>query len=135
MAVFGGWRLTRAGILFVIGILVLGGLVTGGIFLVKNHGEAVRRDEAVKVAEQNLKDKSEVESKPIATSTPDDSSTNSANNGGSAAETTTPPATTPATSELPQTGPADGLMNTLIVAMLALSVGFYVSSRRARHTL
>jgi len=129
MAVFGGWRLTRTGILFVIGILVLGGLVTGGIFLVKNHGEAVRRDEAVKVAEQNLKNQSEVESKPIATETTDEPATTTTNNGESVV------VTPPNTSELPQTGPADGLMSVLVVAMLALSVAFYVSSRRARHTL
>jgi len=129
MAVFGGWRLTRTGILFVIGILVLGGLVTGGIFLVKNHGEAVRRDEAVKVAEQNLKNQSEVESKPIATETTDESTATSTDNGESAV------VTPPNTSELPQTGPADGIINVLVVAMLALSVAFYVSSLRARRTL
>ena len=56
MTLFGGWRITRAGILFIVGVLVLGAIVTGGIFLVKNHGEAVRRDEAIKIAEQTLKD-------------------------------------------------------------------------------
>ena len=128
MAVFGGWRLTRTGILFFIGVLVLVGLVTGGIFLVKNHGEAVRRDEAVKVAEQKLKDESQVVSEPIATDTPEESGAagaDTSNNGESVVVTPSD------TSELPQTGPVDGLVNVIIVAMLALSVAFYVSSRRA----
>ena len=129
MAVFGGWRLTRTGILFFIGVLVLVGLVTGGIFLVKNHGEAVRRDEAVKVAEQKLKDESQVVSEPIATDIPQESGTAGANNGESVVVTPSN------TSELPQTGPADALMNMVVVAMLALSVAFYVSSRRASQHL
>jgi len=132
MAVFGGWRLTRTGILFVIGILVLGGLVTGGIFLVKNHGEAVRRDEAVKVAEQALKDKSEAESKPIATDTANDSTVSEATPGANGGTVAT---TTPNSSQLPQTGPAESLQQVIIVAILALSVSFYIASRRTRHTL
>lgn len=124
MAILGGWRLTRAGVLFVIGILVLGGLVTGGIFLVKNHGEAVRRDEAVKVAEQNLKDQSEVATQPIASDTSKDND-----------KTDTKPAETviaaqTQATELPETGPS-GPLNVLIVTILALSVSFYVASRRA----
>ena len=123
MALLGGWRLTRTGVLFVIGILVLGGLVTGGIFLVKNHGEAVRRDEAVKVAEQTLKDQSEVSTQPV-NDTDDDS-----------AETNTSPETSVATTgaqanKLPETGPSD-VANVLTVTVLALSVSFYVASRRA----
>lgn len=133
MAALGGWRLTRAGILFVIGILVLGGLVTGGIFLAKNRGEAVRRDQAVKVAEQTLKDQSSSDSSGTAKSTDD---TGTQTNSGATGTSTTPAntgATTTATapSALPVTGP-DTLVelgNILAVTILALSVAFYISSR------
>jgi len=132
MAAFGGWRLTRTGILFVVGILVLGGLVTGGVFLVKNHGEAVRRDQAVKVAEQNLNNQSQVATQPInsdnSSSDSDQSSANTANSdNGSAANTSSN------ASQLPETG-IDGLQSLgsiLVVALLAFSVASYVSSRRA----
>jgi len=132
MAIFGGWRLTRTGILFIIGIIVLAGLVTGGIFLVKNRGEAVRREEAVKVAEQNLEDQSEVAVQPV----PVQESTEQTEANPSAATETTP--VSASTSEsLPQTGPAElqALGNVVIIALLAFSVSFYVASRRVSHHL
>lgn len=165
MAVFGGRRLTRTGLLFVIGIIVLGGLVTGGIFLVKNHGEAVRRDQAVKIAEANLKDQSKqpTSTQPVTTgtsSTPDSSQTTGSGTGtgtGSGATTTaaapggpnttstsTSPTSNPDTStkgasnasSLPVTGPNDfqSLGRTIIIAIVAFSVAFYVSSRRTVRT-
>jgi hypothetical protein len=165
MAVFGRRRLTRTGLLFVIGIIVLGGLVTGGIFLVKNHGEAVRRDQAVKIAEANLKDQSKqpTSTQPVTTgtsSTPDSSQTTGSGTGtgtGSGATTTaaapggpnttstsTSPTSNPDTStngtsnasSLPVTGPNDlqSLGRTIIIAIVAFSVAFYVSSRRTVRT-
>lgn len=128
MAVLGGWRLTRMGVLFVIGIVVLTGLVTGGIFLVRNHGEQVRRDEAVKIAEQNLKDRSETSTKPTAVPTNKDQATNAGTNTSTTTEAATPNATA-APAELPETGIDAGRV--LIVGILALSVAFYVASRRA----
>jgi hypothetical protein len=144
MAAFGGWRLTRTGILFVIGILVLGGLVTGGVFLVKNRGEAVRRDEAVKVAEQNLKDQSRTDAS--ANKDKGDNTAPAAENGaqGQSGAATTNPGGVPnngavaangaAPSELPETGFSSfaGLGNILAVTVLALSAAFYASSRTAR---
>jgi len=136
MAVFGGWRLTRTGILFVVGILVLGGLVTGGVFLVKNHGEAVRRDQAVKVAEQNLKDQSQVATQPVNT---DNSSSNSSANSDQNSTSTTGSGSSATTTTgvsadaLPETG-IDGLQSLgsiLIVAILAFTTASYVASRRA----
>jgi FtsZ-interacting cell division protein ZipA len=128
MAIFGGWRLTKAGILFIVGIILLGGLVTGGIFLVKNRGEAVRRDEAIKVAQQNLEDQSKVATQPV--------------NVPSASEDTTKtetPASTDAAApqadvtELPETGMDDILAigRVAMVAVLAFSVASYIASRRA----
>jgi hypothetical protein len=133
MAVLGGWRLTRTGVLFVVGILVLGGLVTGGVFLVKNHGEAVRRDQAVKVAEQNLKDQSQVATQPVNTDTSSsDSDQGSANTGSSATTSTGSTATA-----LPETG-IDGLQSLgsiLVIALLAFTTASYVTSRRAADRL
>jgi lysozyme family protein len=136
MAVFGGWRITRAGVLFIVGILVLGGLVTGGIFLVKNHGEAVRHDQAVKIAEQNLKDQSQTSTQPVTTDTSSNSDqTNTAttdSNSTTNTDTSTATTGTDATT-LPETG-VDGLQvlgQTVIIAIVALSVAYYVSSRRA----
>ncbi|MBC7565023.1 hypothetical protein H7100_02205 [Candidatus Saccharibacteria bacterium] len=128
MAVFGGWRITRAGIIFIVGILILGGLVTGGIFLVKNHGEAVRRDQAVKVAEQNLKDNSEIAVQPVKS----DDSKNT--------DTSNQPATPPAngsTNELPVTGIDDLRFagQAIILAILAFSTTAYIVSRRASNQL
>ncbi|HEY8992595.1 MAG TPA: hypothetical protein VIM37_01960 [Candidatus Microsaccharimonas sp.] len=140
MAIFGGWRLTRAGILFIIGIIVLGGLVTGGIFLVKNHGEAVRRDQAVKIAEAKLKEdsKTQTATQPVNTDTTDTDKTST-----SGTDTNTDTATAPATDSgaaagsdataLPVTGPDDLLIfgRTMIVAIVAFSVVSYIASRRA----
>lgn len=144
MAAFGGRRLTRTGILFVIGILVLGGLVTGGVFLVKNRGEAVRRDQAVKIAEQNLKDQSNTD----ASGNKDEDGNNApaAENGaqGQSGTATAAPdsapnngavaANNPSPSQLPETGFSNlaGLGNILAITILALSAAFYASSRTAR---
>lgn len=132
MAIFGGWRLTKAGILFVIGIVVLAGLVTGGVFLAKNRGEAARREEAVKIAEQNLEDESKVavETTPVAEATDEAEET-----ATEAAEETVVAAAAPEV--LPQTGPAElqAIGNILIVTLLALSTSFYIASRRAAKDL
>ena len=129
MALFGGRRITRTGILFIIGIIVLAGLVTGAVFLVKNRGEAVRRDEAIKVAEQNLKDQSEVAKQ----SDKDDASEDKNDLPAGTIVDEVPATTNPDAVQLPQTGPNDleAISRIAIVAILALSVSFYVSSRRS----
>ena len=124
MAMFGGWRLTRAGVLFFVGVIVLAGLVTGGIFLVKNHGEAVRREEAIKIAEKNLEDQSKPDTIAVdteATAPADD------------VETVTTATTATAAEALPATGIDDlaGIGRILIVAVIAFAATSYISSRRA----
>ena len=136
MATFGGWRLTQTGIVFIVGILILGGLVTGGIFLVKNHGEAVRRDQAVKIAEQSLEDQSKIAAQQNKSTEPDSESINST---GTPAEESKP-SVSPSGSQsavLPETGFDDTnvIERTAIIAILALSIAYYVSSRRALNTL
>lgn len=141
MAVFGGYRITRTGILFIAGILVLGGLVTGGIFLVKNHGEAVRHDQAVKIAEQNLKDQSQT---PTQTTNSNDNSgeTGASTNTGSTSGTSTTTdtsttATTNTATELPVTGinPVQFIEQAAILAAITLAVAYFVTSRRAADRL
>lgn len=139
MAAFGRWRITRTGIVFVVGILVLGGLVTGGIFLVKNHGEAVRRDQAVKIAEQNLKDNSKVAVQP--TNSSDSTNTDTSNGGVTHTNTDTTPADTTTgganASQLPVTGINDLQIigQAAVLAVLAFSAVSYVASRRAADQL
>lgn len=133
MAAFGGWRLTRAGILFIIGILVLGGLVTGGVFYVKNHGEAVRRDQAVKIAEQNLEDQSKTETKTTTNTDKDQNQGSATPSAQGGTDTTTVASTNPGTSALPETGIDDlqVLGTSAVLAVVAFSVVSYVMSRRA----
>jgi len=133
MALFGGRRITRAGILFIVGVLVLGALVTGGIFMVKSQGEAVRRDEAIKIAEQTLKDQSKVATQPVNTPEYTESETQSTGtDSGDAVVTANEKA-----EELPATGPEElrALGQLLIVALLAFSASAYISSRRAHQHL
>ena len=149
MARFSGARITRAGIIFIIGIVVLAGLVFGGVMIAKNRGEQVRRDEAIKIAEQTLKDQSEaiatgaVDGKTPETtgSTGTTGTTGSAGSTGSTGSTgsvgtngvvaTTGTATTgTATTQLPATGPTADLGRLASVAILAVSIAVYVASRR-----
>jgi hypothetical protein len=120
MAIFDGWRITRAGVVFVVGILVLAGLVFGGIWFVNERGEQARRDEAIKIAEQQLEEQSEV-----ATET---------NNGTAPAEEEGANGPILSTSgeenvELPETGPE--IVHILAITALTLSAAYYVGSRRA----
>ena len=131
MAMLGGWRLTRTGILFVIGVVVLAGLVFGGIVLVRQRGEQVRRDEAVKVAEQNLKEQSEVATVPADESSASESEAEAAAAQEAAENAAGSNAAASATGQLPETGPADDFGRIIAVTILATSVAFYVSSRRS----
>ena len=123
MAILNGWRLTRRGVLFVAGIIVLAGLVFGGIYFVRERAEQARRAEAVKIAEQNLQDQSEgtgqsaTETHPPAEETKDDQKESSGSS----------------TDELPATGAE--LNHVVIITMLSLAGAFYVTSRRAARDL
>ena len=139
MAMLGGWRLTRMGVIFVIGIVVLAGLVTGAVFLVRGRGEQVRRDEAVKVAEQNLKEESDgVVTPPNESSNATEAAQKEADAKAKAeadaaardaAQRNNVASNSP--SALPETGAAEDFGRILSVTILATSVAFYVASRRA----
>lgn len=129
MAIFNGWQITRTGVVFVIGIIVLVALVFGGIWLVRDRGEQTRRQEAAKIAQENLESQSEA---------PTDTST-ATNSGAVAPPDTTetesqPTVSAAATSnELPQTG-AD-VSHVAILSLLVLAAAYYATSRRAARGL
>ena len=125
MAIFGGWRLTRRGVVFVIGIIVLVGLVFVGIYGVRERAEQARRDEAVKIAEQNL----EEQSQPVVTTDPETSTQEVAVDDGVVVATDA----TGDTVELPVTGLDPSRI--LIVTLLSLATAFYITSRRAARDL
>jgi hypothetical protein len=115
MALFGGWRLTRTGILFFVGLVVLIALVVGAIWWVRERGEQVRREEAIQVAEETLTEQS---NNPVAISPSEPEADEEESSQA-----------TPTSSELPATGPE--LSALLAVGMLAIVSSYYVASRRA----
>lgn len=120
MAIFDGWRITRTGILFVIGILVLGGLVTTGLWMAKDRGEQARQDEAIQIAEEQLEDQS---SNPVVIATEDQQDETRDDSEESVVATTNE-----AQEELPATGPE---MNLLAIAALTIATSYFIASRRA----
>ena len=54
-------NVTRAGVGLVVGIIILGLLVLGGLWLVRERGEQARRAEAINIAEQQLQSDSDQE--------------------------------------------------------------------------
>jgi len=125
MAVWTGWRITRTGIVFIIGIIVLAALVFGAVWYVQQRGEQARRAEAVKIAEQNL-----IEQSKTATTNPtkvDEGSDKSTSSNGTHTDTQSTTAAT-STVELPATG--TDATSIAIVTVLSLSVSLYIASRR-----
>jgi len=116
-------HVTRAGVALTVGIIIVTGLIIGGFFIVKNSGEQARREEAIKVAEQNLETQSN-EGVVL-------------NEGQDNTSESTPPSNSTDTStsdsaagELPQTGPSD--MSAIIsLGIVTFAVVAYYSSRRA----
>lgn len=127
MAVFNGWRLTRAGVVFVVGIIVLALVVFGVIMFVRERGEQARRDEAIAVAEQNLEAQSEVSTAQTA----DDENTDSETTPAQASPATPAPATptAPQAAQLPETG-IESVAPIIILAIVTLAISYYVTSRR-----
>lgn len=115
-------RLNRGVIVFVGGLIVLIALVAGGIYFVHQRGEQARREEAVKIAEANLEKESEVATKPT-----DQGAAKPEKNNDTKKNDDKAPAK-PA-KELPETG--IDVSNVFTVTILALSIAFYVTSRRA----
>lgn len=124
MAVWTGWRITRTGIVFIIGVVVLAALVFGAVWYVQQRGEQARRAEAVKIAEQNLTEQSKTATQP--TKVDEGSNTSSSSNGTHS--DTQPTTVATSTVELPATGP--DASNIIVVTVLSLAVSLYIASRR-----
>lgn len=119
---------------FIVGVLLV--IVTiGAARFVQQHGAQVRRDQAIALAEKQLK------TNQTATNSTNTSTDNNSANSGQ----TTPPSTsnstssTPATtsttvaqsSALPTTGPSiTSIIDTVLIGLLSAAIAAYVSSRR-----
>ena len=133
-------RITRGGVGLAIGILVLGLVLVGGLYVAKERGEQARREEAIQIAEQNL----ESESNGSGVTDPERDSSNGTANGddstsneddknapvsGSEEDDSDEMATTGVTDELPQTGPTEAVA-VLAIALLAFTGVSYFNSYR-----
>jgi len=128
-------QVTRAGVGLVVGIIILGALVLGGLYLVRERGAQARREEAITVADQQLQAESD---KEIALNSDDDKQETPAETPAPAKteEPTKAPQTTPAptkpqpaaATELPQTGPE--AFSFVAVGLLSFAVVSFVRSRK-----
>ena len=124
-------RITRTTIVFVVGIIVIAGLVFGGIWFAKERGEQARQKEAIAIAEQNLTNQSEAVKDADATSDehlPPTEAEVRAQEEAARAAAAAQASRTQNSAELPATGPE--LSQILIVTILALSISYYMASRR-----
>lgn len=130
MAILSGVRITRTGIIFVAGIIVLAGLVGAGIWIAHNRGEQARHDATVKIAQQNL----ESQSQP-AVSTTTSTSSSDTNSTPAQPDTTTQTQTVASTTTaaLPTTGANPAQI--IALSVVTLAVAYYVTSRRAARDL
>lgn len=138
-------RITRAGVGLTIGIIILGLVVLGGLYLVKQRGEQARRDQAIQVAQQNLESQSndngataptDTNSTNSGSSSTDNSSNSTSNNGASNSSNPSNSGTPNSASQLPQTGPADQWVSLLAVAFLTFAIsGYIVSKQQLRSSL
>lgn len=143
-------RITRAGVGLTVGIIVLTAVVLGGLYLIQQRGEQARRDEAIKIAEQNLESQSNGEvalnegessanengaesgaGSGEAATTDEAASTNSESSANSGANEATQSGSTLTTStELPQTGPTESLMAAVLLGVGTFTALSFVRSRK-----
>ncbi len=125
-------RITRTWVGLIIGIIIVALVVLVGISLAKQRGEQARRDEAVKIAQQNLESQSQ--NGALNSGDPDDKKGDEkspGNSSGAGDGGNKSPEKSPNTSELPQTGPVDSLMSLVAVAMVTFAATSYFVSRRS----
>lgn len=105
---------------FVIIAIILAILTIAAVYFVQKRGEQVRREQAIAAADQIAKDKQAADDKKAEETKP--------------TPAPTPPSTAPTTSEhveLPATGLASGVIQLLMIGVLAGVCVAYISSRRA----
>lgn len=117
--------MTTTGVALTVGIILVTGLIIGGFFLVREQGEQARREEAVRIAKENL----EAQSDEDIALTDGEESTESGSGESTSAETAGD-TTVERSSELPRTGPADGMIF-LVAGVLTYVAASYLQSRRA----
>jgi len=124
---------TRAGVGLVVGIIILGLLVLGGLYLVRERGEQARREEAINIADQQLQAESDediaistdgdINETPAQEQTP--ATTGQTDTGDDSPISAAPPA---AASELPQTGP--DAISFVGLGLLSFAVVSFIHSRK-----
>ena len=141
-------RITRAGVALTVGIIVLTGLIIGGLFWVRQSGEQARRDEATKIAEQNLEEQSgndvalnddskknddNDKSKDESSSSSNDTSSTTKNESesSSTSESSNASSSSQSASELPQTGPAETGVAVIALGATTFAAVAYYRSRRS----
>lgn len=116
MSAIGRLRITRQGVVIFVGIILLGVAVTYGAGFLQERGEQVRREEAVRQAEEALAKQTE-EAVEVSANTDEQSG----------------PEEVPVTGNsdaLPHTGAGD-IYPIIVVIALTVAASYYVSSRRA----
>ncbi|MDB5162544.1 MAG: hypothetical protein JWO54_58 [Candidatus Saccharibacteria bacterium] len=116
-------QVTRAGVGLVVGIIILGLLVFGGLWLMRERGEQARRTEAINIANEQLKAESERE---VAIDTDKDEESEQSNNAPTTTEAATPAPS--AAAELPQTGPE--AISFIGIGLLSFAALSFVRSRK-----
>jgi len=111
----------------IVGVILAAGLI-GTVYLLKQHGDQVRKEQAIAVSEQQKA--SEKTTKEATKS----ESTNKSGTAGSSKDTTTSTspeaATTDNSDNLPTTGPESVIGEIVGIYLLTLAVTSYASSRR-----
>jgi FtsZ-interacting cell division protein ZipA len=121
---------TRASVGLVVGIILIALLVLGGLLLVRERGQQARREEAITIADQQLKEESK---QGVALDTNEDDNT-TATESAPAPEPSSSTNATPApaaASELPQTGPS--AISFVAIGLLTFATASFVRSRTIVH--
>lgn len=125
-------RVTRAGVGLAVGIIIVGLLVWGGLWFVRERGDQARRQEAINIANEQLKSQSEQgvalnDGKEQNSNSQSQSSNNQSNNSGNQSSSTMPQTGT-APGELPKTGSESTSL--VVVGFLTFAVVSFLHSRK-----
>lgn len=115
---------TRAGVGLVVGIIILAALIYAGLWYVRDQGEQARREDAINIAEEQLKKESE---QGVAINP--DKNAGSEQPEGSKTTPDTTQSTSPQpsnTGELPQTGPET--TSIIVIGLISFVVVSFVCS-------
>ncbi len=120
MAMRNGW-ITVKGIVATVAVIVLAALIIGGLYVVRERSEQLRREEAIKVAQEQLE-----------TQTSDPVSVNVEENGASIKEEATAGSGDFVGDKLPETGVSDLGALIAMVLLTATVTSFWQSRRQVR---